>query len=137
MDPRIQTLIPLKGTDQLVFGTPRKEIREKFAEQFNGEFNRDDDQYDDYKLFHALFRDDKLYGVEFFYPTILQFENQQLVGMNYIECKKLFFSLDPEIVIEKYFGEVGFTSLKLQIGCYAPSGFVESIMVASEGYYKY
>lgn len=127
------TVTPLKGTGQLVFGSKCEEVKNQFSTSYRMAFKRDDNDVDDYGTFHAYFENGKLCAVEFFEPSEVYFVNNQLIGMDFEECKNLILKYDKDLRVED---EVGFTSAKLQIGVYAPCEIIETVLVAKEGYYK-
>lgn len=130
---RKYTIIPLKGTEELKFGSTRDFIKSEFSELYEGTFKREDNEVDDYGFFHAYFDNNKLCAVEFFEPCKIYFESFQLMGQNSEKCKSLFMQYDKDLSVEE---NVGFTSVKLQIGVYAPYGKTEAVLVAKDGYYQ-
>lgn len=127
------TIVPIKGTELLVFGINREDVKYHFSTSYRMTFKRDDNDVDDYGAFHAYFDNGKLCAVEFFEPSEVYFANQQLIGMEFETCKNLFSQYDKDLRVE---GEVGFSSTKLQIGVYAPCEIVETVLIAKDGYYS-
>ncbi len=125
-------LDPLKGSEQLIFGSKREDIKKLFS-TYRMTFKRDDYEVDDYGAFHAYFENGKLCAVEFFEPSEVYFADNQLIGMDFEMCKNLFMQYDEDLRVEY---DVGFTSAKLQIGVYAPCEMIETVLIAREGYYK-
>ena len=133
MNTRKHTVVPMKGTERLVFGIKREDVKQDFSTSYRMSFMRDYNDVDDYGSFHAYFDNDRLCAVEFFEPSEVYFANNQLIGMEFEMCKNLFLQYDKDLRIE---GEIGFTSAKLQIGVYSPCEVIETVLIAKEGYYQ-
>lgn len=133
MKSKTHTIIPLAGTDQLKFGTPRENVKNEFVALFGRSFKRDNNDVDDYGDFHAYFENGTLCAIEFFEPCEVIFDGIQLLGQEFDMCKDFFSNSDENLRIED---SVGFSSVKYQIGVYAPYGTIESVLVAKDGYYQ-
>ncbi|MDG6895829.1 hypothetical protein [Volucribacter amazonae] len=142
-------IIPFSHVGELFFGMEREIINTKILQDINftTEENSDIDtgekstndffangialgyENQDFKLKYILLMD----GVKAI------FENQNLLEMNYIDCKNYLSQFDPNIEEEEY---VGFTSYKLGIAIYAPDAtddplsYIECVTVGAKGYFE-
>ncbi len=110
----------------------RTAIRTKFNHIYRGSFYKGNEKLDDYKLFHVYYKDEDIMAIEFFKPCILCFGDFTMIGRKLEECYCYFVDKDPNLLCEK---DIGFISKKYQIGVFAPSGIIESVLVGSKDYY--
>ena len=132
MQAKKHTILPLVGTEQLKLGSTRDSVRQEYAELYGGSFQRDNHDIDDYGWFHAYFVNEVLCAVEFFEPCEVYWGEVQLIGLEFTVCKELFLQNDENLRLE---GNVGFSSLKWQVGVYAPYGTIETVLIAKDDYY--
>lgn len=132
----IFTIIPLKGTDKIKLNLTSQEIKELFPKQYIRTFKKARKTTTDKFSFGNVFYDEngKSEAIEFYEPTQVVFENNQLMNQDYSEVEQLLKKLDSNLIYEE---GVGFISIKYQIGIYAPFRKVEAVLVGREGYYSY
>jgi len=129
----IFNIIPFEGTDKIKLNTKNDEIIQMFPQNHKRKFKRRKTEVDDFSFFHVHYDDAGLSkAIEFFEPSEVFFNDCQLINESYDKVENIFKELDSNLDFEE---GVGFTSLKYQIGVYAPYGKVESILVGRDGYY--
>lgn len=135
------TLIPFEGTDRIKLGMTSSEIQSMLQSSPEHQSKSEWALYDkDYFGFVSVeYNDDqKSISFEFSSPAKVFFQDIQLIGENYHDIENLFKTLDENLIIEE---GAGFTSVKYQIGVYAPNTltghFIETVLVAQKSYYDF
>jgi len=131
---KVFEFIPLVSIGNVFFGEDRGKVRSNLGSY--SEFRKawfSENTTDDFGFCHVYYdMDNKCEAVEFFDSgTPIFFNGEDLFSLDYDSLKARVKEADCSVEID----ESGLTSRKIQLGIYAPSNSVESILVAKEGYY--
>jgi hypothetical protein len=135
-------IIPNKGIGAIDFGLTREIIRSLLdapVESFNKSKKAKiaTDSFKNLGMFVYYDKHDKCEAIEFYTPASPRFHGEDLFKLGFEKFNKMLLTLDKELEED----EVGLTSKKLGIGCYAPDKeddincLIESIIIFDKGYY--
>lgn len=136
-------IYPYKGVDNILFGDSRCQIRNILSNIPCKEFwkttdsKNSTDQYDSIGILIYYTSDNICEAIEFYEPASPFFDRKNLLRLSYKSLIGWFKTLDTQIEED----EVGFTSYKLGISCYAPDKeedmncLAESILIFQHNYF--